>query len=208
MIIHTRLSGSEGEMKEKNTRIIVYHGSNDIVKHPDYTKSRVDIDFGVGFYLSDDKNMASKWACNKNNSILNIYELELDGMKIKRFEPDKEWLDYVVANRMLDKEWLTDFNDMQYDILTGPTADDKLFNTIDLYNDGIVSAETAVKIINCMNYSNQIVLKSKEALGRISFLDSHKMFGLEKERLIQQFREDRNAANQRTRQILQEINGR
>ena len=39
----------------------LYHGSNVEVKRGDFSKSREDIDFGIGFYLTEDERMAKKW---------------------------------------------------------------------------------------------------------------------------------------------------
>ena len=49
--------------------MILYHGSNVVIKNPISTKGRSDVDFGSGFYLTADKNMARKWASNKKQSI-------------------------------------------------------------------------------------------------------------------------------------------
>jgi len=36
----------------------LYHGSNQIIRHPDLLKGRKFLDFGNGFYLSDEKKQA------------------------------------------------------------------------------------------------------------------------------------------------------
>ena len=61
--------------------MIVYHGSSAEVRVPDLSKSREDIDFGRGFYLTEDETMAKKWACNKRHSVLNCYSLEMEDMR-------------------------------------------------------------------------------------------------------------------------------
>lgn len=34
-----------------------------------------------------------------------------------------------------------------------------------MYNDGLLSIDEAIKIINCMNYSDQIVIKSQKVIN-------------------------------------------
>lgn len=113
--------------------MILYHGSKDIVKTPDLSHSRSDIDFGCGFYLTEDKNMAKKWVSNKNSQqyIVNQYKLDLNGLKVYHFEKTKEWLDFVASNRgYSDKKF--DISDI--DVLIGPTADDRLYTTLQFYS--------------------------------------------------------------------------
>lgn len=50
---------------------------------------------------------------------------------------------------------------IDYDLLIGATADDKLFSTIEQYEAGFLSIEVAVKVLNCMKYSEQYVFKNE-----------------------------------------------
>ena len=45
--------------------MIVYHGSNMVVEHPDVNHSYRDLDFGRGFYVTTVKEQAEKWAKRK-----------------------------------------------------------------------------------------------------------------------------------------------
>lgn len=41
---------------------ILYHGSTVVVKQPLAHISRQDLDFGPGFYVSNDRNQVERWA--------------------------------------------------------------------------------------------------------------------------------------------------
>lgn len=162
------------------------------------------MDFGKGFYLTEDKRMAQKWACNKVNSIVNMYEADLSSLKVKYLEADEEWMDYVAYNRT--HEGSRPFEDVQYDVIVGPTADDKLFATLDLYADGVLSKEQAIKVINCMNYSSQVVFKNDIAIkSALVFKGAKELKGLEKQNIYAQMIEDRKLASRRA---LEEIRRR
>ena len=45
--------------------MILYHGSTDLVDKPEIRESDVYLDFGVGFYLTPDKNVATRQAERK-----------------------------------------------------------------------------------------------------------------------------------------------
>ena len=183
-----------------NNIITLYHGSSREVEFPDLSYSRTDIDFGVGFYLIEDKQMANKWACNKQVSVVNTYELDLNGLKVYEFTADKEWLEYCVTNRNTGKQ---PASFLKYDVLIGPTVDDKLFNTIDMYSDGLLSTEETIKILNCMNYSNQIVLKTQSAINsNLVFKESKILESAEKQHYVKQFFADREEANKKTWDLI------
>lgn len=183
--------------------MILYHGSDTAIKNPIFDRGRVDVDFGIGFYLTQDKRMAQKWACNKTKSILNIYEADISELKIKNLKVNEEWLDYVIYNRT--HEGNKPFDDKQYDVIIGPTADDKLFATIDLYSDGIISKEQAIEVVNCMKYSNQVVFKNNIAIKKaLVFQEAKELKGMERQNLFNQMVEDRKMASRRANELMRQ----
>lgn len=162
--------------------IKLYHGSNCIVERGDLSKSRENIDFGQGFYLTEDKMMAKKWASSRVRSIVNEYILDIKNLNIYFFSLDKEWLEYVRANRGYgpnQNEIIEQYS--KYDIIIGPTADDKLFDTVQQYLDGYLAPSRAIKYLNVAGYANQVVLKTEKALNQCSFLKAKEIVGAEKQ---------------------------
>ena len=190
---------------KKNIRL--YHGSNSIVQHPDLNKSRKNIDFGAGFYLTESFELASKWACQKRgNSVVNQYYLDFTGLKVKEFQLDKEWLHYISGNRTASpNKFDMYFDDSKYDVLVGPIADDNLFTTIDMYLDGFLSATKTVKIVNCMEYGNQIVIKSQKALQQLEFFSARELEKKEEKRFQKLQEEDKVLKMERTAAVLRNI---
>lgn len=47
-------------------KIIIYHGSSEIVKQPVYGKGKPYNDYGIGFYCTEHLELAKEWACTKN----------------------------------------------------------------------------------------------------------------------------------------------
>lgn len=142
----------------------LYHGSNAIIKKPDLSRGRKNIDFGQGFYLTTEKSMAKKWACGRYTESPHVseYYLSLQEMTIYFFGYNQIWLDYIICNR-LERELPEKLKFLEdVDILMGPIVDDKLFKIIELYEQGFLSANIAVKLLTCLGYSEQVVLKSEE----------------------------------------------
>lgn len=184
-----------------------YHGSNLIIQHPDLSKSRKDIDFGKGFYLTESPELASKWACGKKgDSFVNQYFLNTEGLKIKELGLNKEWLHYVAGNRTKHpSDFDLYFDDSTYDVIVGPIADDNLFTTIDLYLDGFISATKTVRVMNCMDYGNQIVLKTDKALKQLEYFTARKLIDAEERKYQKLHEEDKIIKMEKTAVIMRSI---
>lgn len=89
--------------------MILYHGSNVVVREPHLLKIQRELDFGKGFYTTSDLEQASKWArrtalrLKQSQAHVSVYEVDEEkmlSMRILRFDkPDQQWLRFVVANR-------------------------------------------------------------------------------------------------------------
>ncbi|MDE6543074.1 MAG: DUF3990 domain-containing protein, partial [Muribaculaceae bacterium] len=113
--------------------MLVYHSSDQCFFSPDVEHSRDALDFGKGFYVTRLLEQAEKYA-NRflrigNDAYLHIFDYSPDySMKIKIFESyDEEWLDFVCNCRKGNDVY------KQYDIVEGVVANDKGFQTVDLY---------------------------------------------------------------------------
>ncbi len=122
----------------------VYHTSNVRIEQPDTLHSRKLLDFGQGFYLTTIREQAEKYAerllRRKEAVWLNVYNLSEDwsNWKVKRFDTyDEEWLDFVMGCRQ--GEELGD-----YDMVIGGIANDKVFETLDLYFDNLIDKQQAL----------------------------------------------------------------
>ena len=86
--------------------MIVYHGSDVIVKYPDISHSYRPLDFGKGFYVTQLREQAvrygEKFIKNNRPAYLNEYQFDSDNLDFnhKRFDHyDTEWLDFVADCR-------------------------------------------------------------------------------------------------------------
>jgi hypothetical protein len=79
----------------------------------------------------------------------------------------------------------------KYDILIGPTADDKMFTMLQMYLDNLISAEQAVRYINAAGYSEQITLKTEKAVHQCIFQSFKEITGHQKQMTQDIARRDR-----------------
>lgn len=185
--------------------MVVYHGSSIEVKKPDIMIGHTNIDFGQGFYVTKDKRMAEKWATGKTTSINNMYELNLDKLNIITLGLTQQWLDFIAYNRGYSDQ---SFNISEVDVIIGPTADDRMFNTVMNYLSGTITAQQAIKYLNVAGFSKQIVLKSNKSLDNLTFLDSKEIIGYQKDILVNNAKMERIEANNRLTEMLMKDSGK
>ncbi len=152
--------------------MLIYHTSYAIVKNPDTLHSRECLDFGKGFYATiireQTERYAQRFTLRKLKGILNIYEYTPDAnSKTLHFEAyDEKWLDFVASCRMGGEEY------KKYDVICGGIADDRMFNTLDLYFSNQMSKEEALKRLIYEKPNQQICFVSQAIIDRcINFID-------------------------------------
>ena len=114
------------------SRIQLFHTGYLEIRQPDILHGRRNADFGQGFYLSPSDEFAGRWAKERRESriIVNTYELETEGLRIKHFERDLEWFRYIFSNRRA-VDILPD-----YDVIIGPIANDTIYDTLGIFTSG------------------------------------------------------------------------
>lgn len=144
----------------------LYHSSTQIVEIPDIQHSRECLDFGKGFYLTSMREQAVKYAerfiRRGREAYINIYEFDDDLSDYRKKEfiaYDEEWLDYVAKCRK-------GINTEMYDWISGGIADDRVFNTLDLYFASEISKEEALRRLIYENPNHQICILNQELLSK------------------------------------------
>ena len=147
----------------------LYHGSYCEIKNPNISYSRDSLDFGKGFYLTDIKKQAIDWADRfikrGKTGCINIYTINFDELnttyKIKKFDSyDMEWLDFILDCRNGSKRYL------DYDVIIGGIADDKVYNTIELYEFELITKDEALNRLKYHKPNNQICITNQEILDK------------------------------------------
>lgn len=144
--------------------MILYHASPFIIEQPDIMHSREHLDFGKGFYLTTLRVQAEKYAMRfirrGQKAYINEYRLDddLSGYQTKIFERyDEAWLEYVGKCRKGTIH-------CEYDVVSGGIADDKVFNTIDLYLAGEMNKEEALKRLSYERPNHQICILNQDVI--------------------------------------------
>lgn len=167
--------------------VILYHGSNHVIEKPQFGAGRTNNDYGVGFYCTQNKDLACEWSCQDGNlGVANIYELDYSKLNVlnlghKSYEDTMRWIALLLVNRKFDlKDNLNaqdayDFFRMKYlikdyrsyDLIRGYRADDSYFAFARDFITGAISYEKLAKALMLGNLGIQEVIISQKAFSMI-----------------------------------------
>ena len=145
----------------------LYHGSFLPIPSPDVEHSRTRVDFGKGFYTTPLYEQAKKW-CEKfkrtgEKGIISKYNLDekaYNNVKVLRFDDySEEWLDFILSCRRGN-------DNTDYDIVIGGVANDKVFNTVELYFDHLIDKKEAINRLRYEKPNFQICIRSQAVIDQ------------------------------------------
>ena len=151
-------------------RTIIYHGSNAVVQRPEILINGYYKDFGYGFYCTNIRKQAKRWALSKRGkSIINNYIYKRNSsLKICSFEEmTEEWLEFVVNCRR--------GREHEFDIVEGPMTDDQIWDYVEDFIAGNISRAAFWELAKFKYPTHQIVFCTEEALKTLHFEGSEKV---------------------------------
>ena len=164
----------------------IYHGSEHIVKKPEFGLGNAYNDFGLGFYCSESARSAAAWAVERGrNGFVSAYIINADRLRIinlcsSRYTP-LHWLAVLFNFREFDlssqssrmaREYIIKYFNVDFqgsDCIVGYRADDVCFKFAQDFIDGKLSYQSLKSYLTVNDSNRQFVLKSNRAFENISF---------------------------------------
>ncbi|MCL1828826.1 MAG: DUF3990 domain-containing protein [Oscillospiraceae bacterium] len=155
--------------------MILYHGSNIIADKPLLVPQNRALDFGKGFYTTENETQAISFASKvfrrrkDGEPVVSVYEFDeitaFSTCSLLRFDSaDEVWLDFVSANR--NRSYQGEF----FELIYGPVANDDIFLTFQLYASGNLSKQETIERLRIKQLYNQLVLGSERALSYLKYI--------------------------------------
>lgn len=156
--------------------MLIFHASTQIVTHPDTMHSRSKLDFGKGFYATVLEAQAiaygQRFVLRGETAFLNVYEFCLSNKYVvKTFDRyDEEWLDFILSCRKGESCY------RQYDVIMGGIANDRVFNTLDLYFSQMITKDEALKRLVYEKPNQQICFTNQSVLDEsVTFIKCQRL---------------------------------
>ena len=176
--------------------MIIYHGSEKIIKSPVYGYGNSRNDYGRGFYCTESVDLAKEWACKNNtDGFANCYSLNMNDLHVFNLNSGEynilNWLALLTDNRtywqrhsmaedaknFLHDNYLIDIS--EYDVIIGYRADDSYFSFAQDFVMGIISLQKLSRAMRLGKLGEQIVLKSERAFNHIEYVSSERALAIE-----------------------------
>lgn len=146
-----------------------FHGSYMEVDRPKTDAGRRNLDFGRGFYVTNLRSQAERWAVivggrynDDDSGVVSMYEIDeraLEQYRVLRFDTyDIKWLDFVVANRQGEDAA------QGYDAVEGGVANDQVIDTVEDYEMGRITAEQALDQLRFKKPNHQLCIRTQEII--------------------------------------------
>ena len=168
-------------------KIILYHGTPDEVVKPVYGGGQDKHDYGRGFYLTEDIELAKEWAVcrpNQQNGWVHKYELDCTDLKMFDFQEKNvlSWLAELMKHRdaadtkryrMLAAKFIEKYGiDVNsYDVIKGWRADASYFYIAKEFVRDNIDIEILEELLSLGGLGIQYCLKSELAFSKLREID-------------------------------------
>jgi len=172
---------------DKKDYMTIFHGSLNEISTPIFGQGKPYNDYGLGFYCTEDLELAKEWACAVGkDGFANQYELDTDGLSILYLN-DKQyhilnWMSILLENRTFNisegissraKQYILDHFLPDYkkcDVIVGYRADDSYFSYASDFVENALSLESLRMAMKLGKLGEQVVLKSKKAFDALTYV--------------------------------------
>ena len=164
-------------------KITLYHGTPDKLVMPKYGGGDEKHDYGKGFYLTENIELAKEWAvCRPNelNGWVHMYELDADGLKILDFQQRDvlSWLAELMKHRdaadskryrMLAGKFIEKYgiDTSDYDVIRGWRANASYFYIAKEFVRDNIDVDILEELLSLGGLGIQYCIKSETAYTRL-----------------------------------------
>lgn len=165
------------------TKIVLYHGSPNKKITPTFGCGEEKHDYGKGFYLTEDRELAKEWAVcrpNERNGWLHQYELEMDDLKVLDFGKlgILSWLAELMKHRdasdskryrVLAKKFVQKYglDTIGFDVIKGWRADASYFFIAKEFVRDNVDVDILERLLRLGDLGIQYCIKSEKAYSKL-----------------------------------------
>ena len=158
---------------------LLFHGAkSEIDGEISVNRSRINNDFGQGFYTGESYDQAISFVSGFDNSSVYYLDFDESDLKCKRYKVDQEWMLTIAYYRgTLDeyrehitvKKLLKEARNCDY--IIAPIADNRMFQIINSFISGEITDEQCKHCLAATNLGNQYVFTSEQAARKLKILE-------------------------------------
>ena len=163
--------------------ITLYHGTPDKIVTPTYGKGDDKHDYGRGFYLTEDIELAKEWAVcrpNEENGWVHKYELETEGLSVLDFQEKDvlSWLAELMKHRdaadskryrVLSQKFIDKYgiDTSAYDVIKGWRANASYFYIAKEFVRDNIDIDILEELLSLGSLGIQYCIKTEKAYSHL-----------------------------------------
>lgn len=163
--------------------ITLYHGTPDKIVTPTFGRGDDKHDYGRGFYLTEDFELAKEWAVcrpDEKNGWVHKYELEVDDLKIIDFQERDvlAWLAELMKHRdasdskryrVLSEKFITKYgvDTSEYDVIKGWRANASYFYIAKEFVRDNIDMDILEELLSLGGLGIQYCIKTEKAYSKL-----------------------------------------
>ena len=168
-------------------KIILYHGSPNKVVVPQFGFGEGKHDYGKGFYLTENIELAKEWAVcrpDETNGWVHKYELETDDLRILDFQEHNilSWLAELMKHRdasdsrrykVLSKKFIAEYgiDTSEYDVIKGWRANASYFYIAKEFVRDNIDIEILEELLSLGGLGIQYCIKSELSYSKLAEIE-------------------------------------
>ncbi len=175
--------------------MILYHGSERVIEKPVFGQGKPYNDYGLGFYCTEDVELAKEWACavEDRGGYANQYAFNSAGLTVLDLNAPSfcilHWISILLKNRRFALESVAARRARDYilenfpvdtsgaDVITGYRANDSYFSYARDFLQNTISVKRLSQVMKLGRLGKQIVLVSPRAFDRLVFTGAESVDG-------------------------------
>lgn len=198
-------------------KIILYHGSPNKVVVPQFGFGEGKHDYGKGFYLTENIELAKEWAVcrpDETNGWVHKYELETDNLKILDFQEQNilSWLAELMKHRdasdsrrykVLSQKFIAEYgiDTSEYDVIKGWRANASYFYIAKEFVRDNIDIEILEELLSLGGLGIQYCIKSELAYSKLTEVENG-LISVDYSEFIEKYNERDIIARKRMRELV------
>ena len=198
-------------------KIILFHGTPNEIVNPQYGLGDEKHDYGKGFYLTEDIELAKEWAVcrpDETNGWVHKYELDIEGLKVLDFQQMNvlSWLAELMKHRdaadtkryrVLAKKFIAKYgiDTTGYDVIKGWRADASYFYIAKEFVKDNIDVDILEELLSLGGLGIQYCIKTEKAYAHL-FEVKEELVSIEYAEFNEKYNERDVTARQKMRQLV------
>ena len=158
---------------------LLFHGAkSEIDGEISVNRSRINNDFGQGFYTGESYGQAISFVSGFDHSSVYYIDFDVSDLKCKQYKVDQEWMLTIAYFRGALDEYREhpvvqklSKDARACDYIIAPIADNRMFQIINSFIDGEITDEQCKHCLAATNLGNQYVFTSERAAQKLKILE-------------------------------------